>query len=285
MVAVSGALLAFAGCAAANASEHEHTPAPAPTVTEQLAPRVDTSLPPPTRPAEHAALARGTSTTVATNSLDASRNRRRTAPKTRTQTVKNHKPPPVATAAPPVTAVTPSYRFPVEDVDAAGYAREHHDYPAADIFAGCGATVVAPVDGTLLEVRRVNQWDPAVDNPATRGGLSVTMLGVDGVRYYFAHFQAIAPELLPGSTIRLGDELGQIGDTGRASACHLHFAISPPCPGKEWSVRRGVVEPWDFLDAWRQGEQLSPTKATQNWQQSNPDACTVAMADPDAAQS
>jgi murein DD-endopeptidase MepM/ murein hydrolase activator NlpD len=178
---------------------------------------------------------------------------------------------------PPIT-----YRFPVQDVRAASYVPEHHDYPASDIFSGCGATVVAPVDGDLLEVRREDQWSAATDNPATRGGRSVSLVGRDGVRYYFAHFDTIDPSLEPGSSVTAGQVLGGMGRTGRASGCHLHFAISPPCPGKEWSVRRGVIPPWRYLDAWRRGEQLSPVSEVRTWVGEHPNACRDAMADPDA---
>jgi murein DD-endopeptidase MepM/ murein hydrolase activator NlpD len=188
-------------------------------------------------------------------------------------------PTPSTTTAP--TAIT--YRFPVENVAAAGYVAEHHDYPAADIFQGCGAAIVAPVDGVILEVRREDSWSARTDNPAARGGRSVSLLGRDGVRYYFAHFQSIEALLEPGSTVTIGQRLGAMGRTGRASGCHLHFAISPPCQGKEWSVRRGVVAPWRYLDAWRRGEQLSPAAEVAAWSQAHPDACHAAMADPDAA--
>jgi murein DD-endopeptidase MepM/ murein hydrolase activator NlpD len=186
--------------------------------------------------------------------------------------------------APTTTAATTpiAYRFPVQQVDAASYAPEHHDYPAADIFSACGAAVVAPIDGRVLEVRREDNWSAATGNPATRGGRSLSLLGRDGVRYYFAHFDSIDPDLQSGSAVTAGQVLGGIGRTGRASACHLHFAISPPCPGKEWSVRRGVVPPWCYLDAWRSGGQLSPVAEVQTWAGEHPDACQVAMADPDA---
>jgi hypothetical protein len=55
----------------------------------------------------------------------------------------------------------------------------------------CGADVVSPVNRELIEVRRVNAYDPTVDNPATRGGRSISILGDDGVRYYLAHFDTI----------------------------------------------------------------------------------------------
>ncbi len=57
-----------------------------------------------------------------------------------------------------------------------------------------------------------------------------------------------------------GSPLGTVGQTGNASTtpCHLHFGISPPGPPGDWQTRRGAVWPWPYLDAWRQGENLSP---------------------------
>ena len=187
-----------------------------------------------------------------------------------------------ATSATPTTGTTP-YGVPIGDGVDFAYAHEHNEYRASDVFAGgCDTRVISPVDGTLLEVRRENRYDPATDNPALRGGRSVAVLGDDGVRYYFAHFETIDDVLVPGNRIGIGDPIGRIGRTGRAGACHLHFGISPPCPGREWSVRRGVISPWPYLDAWRRGEQLSPRAEIDQWVIDNPDACANSMADPHA---
>jgi peptidoglycan LD-endopeptidase LytH len=191
--------------------------------------------------------------------------------------------PPAATTTAP-SGTTP-YGMPVVDVASAGYGRTHSGYPATDIFLGCGAVVVAPVNGTILEIRRENKWVAAIDNPATRGGRSISLLGDDGVRYYFAHFNEIVQPLVAGQRVSIGDRLGLLGMTGRASACHLHFAISPPCPGKEWSVRRGVVYPWKYLDSWKTGGQLSPVDEVRRWVAEHPNACADAMADPNAGDS
>ena len=158
----------------------------------------------------------------------------------------------------------------------------HHDYPAADIFAspGCGTPLVSPVDGRVLEVRTVNLYDPATDNPAHRGGRYVSILGTDGVRYYLAHLDTVVPGLSPGQRIGAGALVGTMGRTGRAGACHVHLGISPPCPGKEWSVRRGVVWPQPYLDAWRRGGTGSPAAEVGAWARSNPGACAAAMSDP-----
>lgn len=173
-----------------------------------------------------------------------------------------------------------TYVLPVADTAAASWIDTHSTYPATDIFVGCGATLVAPVSGTVLEVRRVNSYDPAVDNPATRGGRSVAIHGYDGVRYYLAHFETIVDGLELGDAVTAGEVVGTMGRTGRASACHVHFGISPPCPGKEWEVRRGVVWPYPYLAAWRKGEQLSPVAEVEGWVEAHPEACAEAMADP-----
>lgn len=184
------------------------------------------------------------------------------------------------TVADPGLPTTTPYGLPVADTSHAGWNPTHSTYPATDVFLSCGATLVSPVYGTVLEVRRVDSWLAGIDDPATRGGKSVAILGFDGVRYYLAHLDTIEPTLTVGQDVELGQTLGTMGETGRASACHLHFSISPPCPGEEWSVRRGVVWPYPYLDAWRKGEQLSPVAEVERWVIDHPTACAEAMADP-----
>ena len=189
---------------------------------------------------------------------------------------------PTTTPTTTVPTSTP-YRVPLADVSVAGWGSTHAGYPATDIFVDCGAEVVSPVNGAAIDVRRVDSWDAAIDNPATRGGRSVAVLGDDGVRYYVAHLDEVDAMLSVGERVSIGQRLGTVGRTGRTSACHLHVAISPPCPGKEWSVRRGVIWPARYLDAWRSGEQLSPAAEVEQWLVDHPTACTDAMNDPDAA--
>ena len=155
------------------------------------------------------------------------------------------------------------------------YGRRHHDYPATDVF-GCGAGVVAPIGGTIEQTRIVDPWVQKTDDPATRGGKYVSMLGDDGVRYYFAHLESVA--VRPGDVVDGGAALGVMGQTGNArkSVCHTHFGISWPCDGIEWQVRRGEVWPWKFLDAWRDGEQLSPVDEVAAAEAEDPNACNVA---------
>jgi peptidoglycan LD-endopeptidase LytH len=171
------------------------------------------------------------------------------------------------TAATATTARRPQpvrYRFPVAGCQVR-YANAHHDYPAADMFTGRGCTFVAPVDGRVDEVTRTDSWDPRTNRGADRGGRSVSLVGVDGVRYYGSHLEAVLPGVVPGLRVRAGQPLGRIGNSGsaRVTAVHLHFAISWPTRHGIWWVRRGVVPPARYLDAWRAGDDLSPARAVR----------------------
>ena len=166
------------------------------------------------------------------------------------------------TTAPPTTSPPPAradYVFPIAGCRTT-YARSHHDYPATDVFTKLGCAFVAPVDGRIDEVSLTDRWDPAVDDGATRGGLSVSLVGVDGVRYYGSHLRRVEPGIRPGVTVRAGRRLGEVGTTGSARGTdpHLHFGISWPTGPGEWQVRRGVVYPWPYLDSWRAGGDRSP---------------------------
>lgn len=168
-------------------------------------------------------------------------------------------------AAVPSLAVAPTYFFPVVAANAT-YARTHHDYPAADVIAPCNSKVVAVTDGVILEVSRQDAYSTAADDGALRGGLFVSLLGDDGVRYYGSHFRSIQSGVNAGVRVRAGDQIGLVGDSGDASVCHLHFGISPPCSGTgDWWVRRGAIWPAPYLDAWRKKTSTSPAPEITTW--------------------
>jgi murein DD-endopeptidase MepM/ murein hydrolase activator NlpD len=147
------------------------------------------------------------------------------------------------------------------------FGRTHHDYPATDVFARCGAAFVAPAPGVVTEVSRTDRWDPARDDGATRGGLSVTDAGDDGVRSNGSHLGRLAAGVRPGLQVSAGQRLGAVGRTGnaRSTPCHLHLGISPPCGTGDWWTRRGAVPPWRYLTSWRGGGQLSPAAEVARW--------------------
>ena len=173
-----------------------------------------------------------------------------------------------AKATPTPTKAKVTYTFPV--IGTSSYAHTHHDYPATDVMTRCGNRFVAVTSGVVLAVSSKDTWSPKVNAGATRGGLSVAILGDDGVRYYGSHLSAVDKSISPGVRVKTGQTLGKTGDTGDASACHLHFGISPPCAKQgDWWNQRGTVYPWPFLDSWKKGGQKSAVATVAAWKKKN----------------
>ena len=180
----------------------------------------------------------------------------------------------IATPTPTPRSPSPSptrtdlrHVFPVR-ADNVDYHPTHAGYPGTDIFADCGEPVVAVTDGRILEVSRVDRFDKRGPLGPYNGGLSVSLLGDDGVRYYGSHLSAIATGINPGVRVRAGQQLGRVGHTGNANnVCHLHFGISPACTGhNDWWIRRGEIWPARYLDSWRRGGNRAPATEVVAWQ-------------------
>jgi murein DD-endopeptidase MepM/ murein hydrolase activator NlpD len=170
---------------------------------------------------------------------------------------------PTVTLTPSATRIPFVYVFPVQPQRDVGFSRSGHPYPATDIFAPLGAHFLAVTDGLVDFVSFKDLWDPATDNPADRGGLSVAIIGDDGVRYYGSHLSEIAPGIKPGVRVKAGQLLGLVGATGDAAGrdTHLHFGISPPTYPEDWHSRRGLVDPYPYLLAWKAGASVTPVLA------------------------
>lgn len=253
LLVASAALAGCGGDPAAPAAGGAATPTPAPTAAAALRPSGPDPLlagEPPARPPTP------TRSASATPSAAVKSARPRSSP-----TVE------AGTTSP---AGTGRYVFPVGGRNVS-YHPTHSEYPATDIFAACGAPVVAVTDGTVLEVSRVDRYSKTGPQGPLNGGLLVSMLGADGVRYYGSHLSVLNTGIEPGVRVRAGQRLGSVGKTGNANnVCHLHFAISPPCARTgDWQIRRGVVWPAPYLDSWRQGGRRSPVDKVTAWERQN----------------
>ena len=162
-------------------------------------------------------------------------------------------------------SAAPTYVFPVADC-AVSYGKYHHDYPATDIQAKKGCAFVAPISGVVDEIVAKDNWSGKTNLGQDRGGLSVSIIGDDGVRYYGSHLSKIESTTVVGLRVLAGTKLGEVGSSGSAkgTAPHLHFGISWPTEKNIWWVRRGVglekgkTSPWKYLQAWQAGKDLKP---------------------------
>jgi murein DD-endopeptidase MepM/ murein hydrolase activator NlpD len=167
-------------------------------------------------------------------------------------------------AAAAAATTSHSYVFPISGCQVT-YAHSHHNYPATDILTKVGCAFVAPTSGIVNEVNRIDRYSWKHNLGKDRGGIYISILGDDGVRYYGSHLSKLAVGMLPGVRVVTGQMLGTVGSSGDAkgTAPHLHFGISWPTKVGIWWVRRGELYPWPFLDAWRAGINLSPAKSIQ----------------------
>ena len=79
-----------------------------------------------------------------------------------------------------------------------------------DLRAGRGTPILAAHDGTVL-----------VSGPLLRGYGSMVVIRSEGLMTIYAH--ASRTLLAVGDSVRAGDEIAEVGDTGNASGPHLHF--------------------------------------------------------------
>jgi murein DD-endopeptidase MepM/ murein hydrolase activator NlpD len=174
-----------------------------------------------------------------------------------------------------------AYVFPFSKITV-NYPRDHIGYPAVDV-EGCYAHVLAPTAGTITQTRRIDKWVKAIDAPGTRGGKTITLVGDDNVRYYFAHLGRV--KVVTGQRVSAGDWIGVMGSSGNAQVtrCHTHLGISRVCPVVEAFLLQGEIWPQKYLSAWRKGQQISPAKELKKLIKQDPLGCTRSRADTRAA--
>lgn len=90
-------------------------------------------------------------------------------------------------------------------------------HKGVDIFAAYGTPVRAPVDGV---VRVTNHG---------LGGLAVYVRQPNQTYFYMAHLSGIAAGMADGVTVKTGQVVGYVGDSGNAKGgkAHLHFEVHP----------------------------------------------------------
>lgn len=123
-------------------------------------------------------------------------------------------------AAGPVADVV--LQVPVEGVrvahvaDTWGAARDGgRSHDGQDLFAPAGTPVRSATDGFLWRI-----------GERPRGGLTITVIGGGGRRYYYAHLSAYG-DVREGQRVTPDTILGYVGNTGNAVTTppHLHFGV------------------------------------------------------------
>jgi murein DD-endopeptidase MepM/ murein hydrolase activator NlpD len=102
-------------------------------------------------------------------------------------------------------------------------------------MAACGTKLVAAQGGTI----KFAGYQSAA-------GYYVVVDGVDGTDNAYMHLAGPSP-FTEGDKVYTGQQLGVVGDTGDATACHLHFEIWTE-PG--WYDGGHPIDPLPALQSW-----------------------------------
>jgi murein DD-endopeptidase MepM/ murein hydrolase activator NlpD len=117
-----------------------------------------------------------------------------------------------------------------------GAARSGHTHQGQDVMAACGTPLVAARGGTV----QYSEYEANAGNYVVIDGKGTAN------DFMYAHLAEPSP-LQAGETVRTGQPIGIVGDTGDASACHLHFEIWG-APG--WYEGGSPFDPLPYLEQW-----------------------------------
>jgi murein DD-endopeptidase MepM/ murein hydrolase activator NlpD len=117
-----------------------------------------------------------------------------------------------------------------------GAPRSGHTHEGQDTMAACGTPLVAARGGTV----QYSGFQAAAGNYIVIDGKGT------GYDFVYAHLAELSP-LQTGEAVRTGQPIGVVGDTGDATACHLHFEIWT-APG--WYEGGSPIDPLPFLEKW-----------------------------------
>lgn len=117
--------------------------------------------------------------------------------------------------------------------DGLGAGRGHQ---GQDLLAKCGKAVVSAQPGRV----QTNEYHGAAGNYVVIDGKGA----IEDMVYMHLQSRSAIRE---GQRVDAGDELGRVGDTGSASACHLHFEL------------------WSNPGYYEGGEPLDPAPSLKRW--------------------
>jgi murein DD-endopeptidase MepM/ murein hydrolase activator NlpD len=117
-----------------------------------------------------------------------------------------------------------------------GAARSGHTHQGQDVMAACGTPLVAARGGVV----QYAEYEANAGNYVVIDG--------KGTPYDFMYAHLAEPSPLQvGETVRTGQPIGIVGDTGDATACHLHVEMWG-APG--WYEGGSPFDPLPYLEKW-----------------------------------
>jgi biotin carboxyl carrier protein len=120
-----------------------------------------------------------------------------------------------------------------------GAPRGNHVHQGQDVLTDEGTPIVAPLAGTVI----------TTGNQPSAAGYYVAEHTAVGLDFFFAHCKAGSLLVKENEPVAAGQQLCAAGQTGDATAPHLHFEIWIG----GWQAHGGYpIDPLPYLEAWEQ---------------------------------
>lgn len=134
-----------------------------------------------------------------------------------------------------------SVKIDVFPVQGKCYYGDSYGYPrgggrvhlGVDIIAAEGKLLYAVAPGTITKVY--------ADYPGSFAGNGVRLTMADGTYFFYAHMIAVGAGIEVGTTVKAGQVVGTVGNTGNSGTNHLHLEIHPQ--------GGGAVNPYPLVKA------------------------------------
>jgi murein DD-endopeptidase MepM/ murein hydrolase activator NlpD len=138
-----------------------------------------------------------------------------------------------------------------------GNGSKNRDWPTfgAPLYAVADGTVVRAVDNTRdIPPRSQN---PSLRKPEDFGGNHVILKIAPGRYACYAHMKAGSLRVRRGQHVRVGQRIGEVGNSGNTTAPHLHFGVQrrPDCLSES--------EPFE-IDRYKLQGMADPTSTPPN---------------------
>lgn len=110
-----------------------------------------------------------------------------------------------------------------------------------DLAMPVGTSLRSVIDGTILKVY----------TDAGKTGNGITIQGVDGKEYTYAHMEKVVGKV--GDSVQYGQYIGNSGNTGNSTGPHLHFEVQENGEYIDPTPIVGKLDSMSGNDSWEMG--------------------------------
>ena len=150
------------------------------------------------------------------------------------------------------------------------FGNSNYKHNGIDFVAAKGTKVYAATSGTIVQVFNYSKncyGKSDCKNSNNKVGMGYKVLNDDGTYSLYMHMSKLYKT--KNSRVSLGEEIGEVGDTGEAQAAHLHYEMRKAPGTKGNAINARAYLPMDdvetcAIDPWTKNDSTSSTTTTSS---------------------